>query len=493
MDNPTIALSTGEKLRVALLWPNGFDPEYLMPISLGYLKSNLDPNHYDVRIFDNALRKLPSTSPIFQDELSAFAPQVVGISSWSPMFPEALALARVAKSILKDVVVVGGGAHISSYYKKVMHHREFDYVFCGEADLSFGDFLRELTSDQPDWNKAGGLVYRKPDGTLATNPTVQIDDLDTIKIPDYEAMNLPGYHAAGYRWNTRVRDNAPIWITRGCPYRCTFCAAPDLNGRPVRTHSIEYMVKWITALYHEKGVRWFNIIDDNFTYHREYAKAFCRAMIDLKLPGLGFGTPNGIRMSRGDTELWALMKQAGWTTVIVAPESGSENTLKIMKKDLKLEIVPRVVRELREAGLKVQAFFILGYPGETLDDIQKSADLIEKCRFNFVFMNNFQPLPGTPVYDDLVAKGEIEDGLMPINYSDGVRVYTPKGLENFNFPGFVLSTYLRMMLRDPLNIPYMLTLFNPLMVIKKVLKNLASMFKGGPAPGGGAVLQSTSK
>ena len=65
------------------------------------------------------------------------------------------------------------------------------------------------------------------------------------------------------------------------------------------------------------------------------------------------------------------MKQAGWRTLIVAPESGSEHTLKIMQKDLKIEIVPRVVHEIREAGLKVQAFFILGYPGERKEDLEK--------------------------------------------------------------------------------------------------------------------------
>ena len=469
-------MGPSERKRVALIWPKGFDPHIVMPLALGYLKSNLDPKKYEVQLIDNAVRNLSYSSEEFYNELKAFNPHVVGVSAWSPTFQETLDIVRLAKSINPNVVTGGGGAHISSYSHKVMAHSEFDFVFRGEADLSFGVFLDQLFAETPKWSEVLGLTFRNADGTLVNNDPERAQDLDKIKFPDYGAMDLEGYHEAGYRWNTRIKKNAPLWVTRGCPYRCTFCAAPELNGKPVRTHSIDYMIDWVKYLYYERGIRWLNIVDDNFTYDKKFAKSFCRAMIDLNLKDLRFGTPNGIRMARGDVELWGLMKRAGWQTIIVAPESGSEDTLATMKKDLKLSIVPRVVNELREAGLKVQAFFILGYPGETMDDIKKTADFIKQCKFNFVFMNNFQPLPGTPVYKELVKEGKIEDGLMPINYSDGIRVYTPDGLENFNFAKFVLKTYLSMMVRDPLNIPYMVTLFNPMLLATKLYKNVRGMF-----------------
>ncbi|MEK7815945.1 MAG: radical SAM protein [Pseudomonadota bacterium] len=463
------------KMRVALIWPKGFDPKYVMPLALGYLKSNLSNENYDVRIFDNSLRNIGADSQEFADELRNFDPHVVGVSCWSPTFREGLRIVQLSKSLNPDVITVAGGSHIASYADKVMSHKEFDFIFRGESELSFPVFLDQLRRPDPDWALVRGLVYRGASGELVRNEMERRDDLDVIRIPDYDAMNLQGYYQIGYRWNTPVKHNAPVWVTRGCPYRCTFCAAPELNGKPVRKHGIPYMLDWIRYLYHENGVRWINIIDDNFTYDKRYAKAFCQAVIGLQLKDLGFGTPNGIRMSKGDPELWKLMKQAGWRTLIVAPESGSEHTLKIMQKDLKIEIVPRVVHEIREAGLKVQAFFILGYPGERKEDLEKTAALIQECRFNFVFMNNFQPLPGTPVYDDLVAHGEIPDGLLPTNYSDGSRAYTPPELKDFNFPRFILKTYLLMCLRDPLNVPYMITLFDPLMLAKKLFLNTANM------------------
>ena len=147
-----------------------------------------------------------------------------------------------------------------------------------------------------------------------------------------------------------------------------------------------------------------------------------------------------------------------------------------MKKDLNPDIVPGVVEDIKASGLKVQAFFLLGYPGESIDDIKKTSELIKKCRFNFVFFNQFQPLPGTPVYKELVAKNEILNGFMPHNYSDGSRAYTHDELKDFNFSLFIIKTYFFMVLRDPLNIFYVLTLHPLRLYTKKLYLNLKKIF-----------------
>jgi anaerobic magnesium-protoporphyrin IX monomethyl ester cyclase len=469
---------SNSRIKLALIWPKGFDSTYSIPLPYGYFKNNLDGNQYDILIIDNAIIDRDSQSADFRQELVNFNPDVVGVSSWSPMFPEVLEIFKVAKQLNSNVTTIIGGAHATSYYKKIVGIPVIDFIMRGEAELSFANFLHQLQQSKPDWSTVKGLVYPAETG-YQYNEMDRLDDLDVINIPDYDAIQLERYIKVGYRWNSPPTANAPIWITRGCPYRCQYCAAPELNGKPVRTHSVEYMMQWIKKLYHEKGVRWFNIIDDNFTYHVKYAKAFCKAVIALNLKDIGFGTPNGIRMQRGDKELWLLMKQAGWKMLIVAPESGSAHTLELMKKDMKLDIVPGVVRDIRESGLKVQGFFLLGYPGETISDIEESADLIMKCRFNFVFLSSFQPLPGTPVYNDMVARGEIPDGLLPNNYSDSKRAYVSKELENFNFSKFILKTHFKMMLNDPVNVPYhlslMFKLFSYKLVIKKILLVVWSM------------------
>ncbi len=466
--------------RIALLWPRGFEPSTTVSLPLAYLKANVDPARFDVQIIDCALDGLDADSPALARRLRALQPELVGVSTWSPMFPEAIALLRLVRSIDPSVPTVLGGAHPSSYAERCMEHPEVDLLFVGEAERGFAMLLDRIFDADPDLADVPGLVWRDGDG-LVRNAQDLPDDLDAIAPPDLTAIRLSEYVRRGYRWNSPPVPNAPLWVTRGCPYRCQYCAAPELNGRPVRTHSIDYMMRWIRRLYDEQGVRWFNIIDDNFTYHVAFAKDFCRALIALDLPDVGFGTPNGIRMSRGDAELWRLMKRAGWRHLIVAPESGSAHTLELMKKDLKLGVVKDTVRDIQAAGLKCQAFFIVGYPGERPEDIAATFDLIRDCRFNFVFLANFQPLPGTPVYDELVAKGEIPDGLLPFNFSDGARVYTPPELADFNFSAFILKTHLMMAVTHPANLPYharvLFHLYRPGFVVPKLLKTVRSMLR----------------
>jgi len=169
------------------------------------------------------------------------------------------------------------------------------------------------------------------------------------------------------------------------------------------------------------------------------------------------------------------MKNAGWRSIVIAPESGSKRIIRKMRKDLDPDIVPDKVKEIRKAGLKCSGFFIIGYPEEEIEDIEATVNLIKKCRFNFFFLNNFQPLPGTPIYNELVQRGEIEDRLMPTNFSDGIRSYTPPALRNVNFPKLVLMLYLKLAFREPLNIPYMITQVNPRMIFYKVWTNFKNM------------------
>lgn len=461
-------------MKILFIWPKGFDTHYVLPLAFGYLTSNLDHKKHEIKIIDCSLRNLASDMPELREEISNFSPDVVGVSCWATTYLEAIEILRTVRSVGENIITAMGGVHATTYPDRTMEHKEIDFLFRGESDLSFPIFLDELAKEHPNYENVLGLTYRL-NGSLIKNPPEHRDNIDEIKWADYDAIDLEGYIKSGYRLHTTIKRNAPVWVTRGCPYRCTFCTAPLQNGKKVRTHSVKYMVSLVRHLYNEKNIRQINIIDDNFTFHTEYAKEFCRAIIGLNLKDLRFNTPNGIRMQRTDSELLHLMREAGWRSLIVAPESGSKRVLKKMQKDLDPDIVPEKVNEIREAGLKCSGFFIIGYPDETIKDIEATVDLIKKCRFNFFFLNNFQPLPGTPLYDELVQKGEIEDGLMPKNFSDGVRSYTPESLRTVNFPKLVLMLYLNLAFREPLNIPYMMTQVNPRMIAEKVWVNLKQM------------------
>jgi radical SAM superfamily enzyme YgiQ (UPF0313 family) len=298
-----------------------------------------------------------------------------------------------------------------------------------------------------------GLAYRDATGENIFNEIALVETLDDVEVPDYDAINLDGYIEKGYRYQGTKKRNAPIWTTRGCPYRCSFCTVPVINGRKLRKHSIGYLIKWIQLLYTKHNIRGFIIIDDNFTFDIDYAKTFCKEVIKLRYDDIGFYSPNGVRMQRGDLELWTLMKKAGWSTLVVAPESGSERVLKSMRKDLDVKKVPEYIKGIKKAGLKVHGFIIVGFPGETREDIKETELLVRRCRFDAISSTTFQPFPGTPIYDELVERGDIDENALP-EYFRGVLNYryVSPTLTGFDFESFHKKLAMTMYLHNPLSL-----------------------------------------
>lgn len=462
-------------MKIGMLWPQGLEIFYSIPLGLAYIISSLDNSCNQIELYDFNLTNTTPDSKEFHDFLARFQPDLVGISTWSMSYMQSMQALHVVKEVNPRIITIIGGPHASVYPDKTIENFQVDYLFRGEAEKSFPIFIDELSKgDQADFSGVKGLVYRKNGKIIKNEPDFSIS-LDEIPIPNYDLINLDEYLKKGYRYNARER-NAPILLTRGCPYNCGFCSAPIINGKQIRYNSLEYTIKWVNYLYHEKKIRHINIIDDNFTFHVNFAKDFCRMVIELNLPGLKFGTPNGIRIQKSDLELFYLMKKAGWERIMIAPESGSERILKLMKKGLNLDIIPEKVKEIKKAGLKVHAFFIIGYPGETEDDIKQTEKFIKQCFFDSITISNFQPLPGTPIYNWLVEDDQISDSLLPSGYTTGERPYTPKELKDFNFSKFILKMHFIMIIKNPKYLIFMFSEYNPIQVLKRIASNIFKVF-----------------
>jgi anaerobic magnesium-protoporphyrin IX monomethyl ester cyclase len=153
-----------------------------------------------------------------------------------------------------------------------------------------------------------------------------------------------------------------------------------------------------------------NIVDDNFSFYPAYAIAFCEMVLaEPKLAGMTFATPNGLRVERSTPEMFTIMQRAGWSRVIFAPESGSQRMVDIMAKGMRLEVVPERVAWAHAAGLEVEAFFIMNYPGETDEDVTATGQFIQDVPFDEISLHIFKPLPHTPIWRELVEAG----GLAP--------------------------------------------------------------------------------
>jgi pyruvate-formate lyase-activating enzyme len=194
--------------------------------------------------------------------------------------------------------------------------------------------------------------------------------------------------------------------SRGCPYYCTFCSVPKINGRKFRRRSPEGTVEELRFARKEYVFRDFEFLDDNLTLHVEHAKAVCEALIRADL-GVGWYANNGIRADRLDAELAGLMKRAGCKGVAIGIESADDDVLAAIKKGETIDDLYRGIRLLKDAGITVGGHFIVGLPGDTLEKVKKSIKFKDDVGLDYAYFNQLVPYPGTELGDWAMANARI--------------------------------------------------------------------------------------
>lgn len=394
---------TADGPNTLLLWPYGIEGAESIPMCLSFLEPQLR-RVSNVSFLDCSLFQVHPEEAPFRDALRQAAPDVIGISSWSQNWRWVQRTIRVIRDTLPAVPIVLGGPHVTATNDVGLA----DYALVGEAEHTLPQLVAALArgASAPEIDAIGGL--RRPGLLLPTTKQALVQDLDALGFPNFDAMLLPLYQRAGYRYRNGERKQAPILATRGCPYDCAFCEAPMLSGRKIRKHSIDYLRELLLDLRGRYDVTHVNIVDDNFSFYPAYAIEFCEMVLATPaLAGMTFATPNGLRVERSNAEMFKAMKAAGWQRVIFAPESGSQRMVDIMAKHLDLGVIPGRVEMARAAGLEVEAFFILNYPGETDADVDETERFIRAVDFDVVSLHIFKPLPHTPIWRELVDTGKL--------------------------------------------------------------------------------------
>lgn len=383
---------------------------HLFPVGLTYLWDE------GIDVVDCVLERWTPQSPDLFEYVLQRQPDVVGVSWWSQNTPAVLETLAMLKLAAPQALLVVGGPHPTNYRERIFAQAPMvDVAFTGEADRTWRDWLA-VWDDRSQWTTCTGLICRHPPFGWYHGGQDFPQDLDGIR-PRYDQWQLARYHPAGYaygNWGEPDAVVAPIVATRGCPYACQFCAAPQMNGRRVRRHSLDYLRTLIADVV-AQGVTHLAFVDDMLTADAKWATTLCR-MIATDFPQVTCSAPNGIRLETVTEPLADAMAQAGWTEVVIAPESGSAAHLARMDKHLDLRRVPVAVDRLKGAGLQVHAFLLLAFPGETEADLALTYEMVMRERFDRISLHIFQPLPGTPVYDRLVAEGKIPADFMPSGY-----------------------------------------------------------------------------
>lgn len=449
------------------------------PIGLGYVATALRSAGYkDVRILDCVLERL--TLPGFEGYIRVTRPDVVGINSWSLSTREVAQSLRIVKRVNPAIVTVVGGPHPSALGETVMKEYECaDYGFRGEAETG-APLLMDLIACKQGMkaHDVPGLMWRDGD-SVRSNAQTYVEDLDGIGYPSWDLMRPERYAMPG---TLIQKGTACIITTRGCPFPCTFCSAYITAGKKIRKRTAANVMQEIRMLMSEYGISRFVVFDENITLNREHISEFCNAVINEGIK-VSFELPNGIRLDTLDLEMLTLMRKAGFSErVAVGIESGSERILQKMKKCLTKDEVRRKVELLNKAGFKPIGYFIIGFPGETREDIEETVRFALELKLYRAGFMPFHPLPGTQSFQELVAAGEIDSEFDWSLLATDTIAYSPVGIPKDELEEIRKRAILRFNLRMRVMWDYLRD-YNSFRFLMKKLKSIFLQKKRAPGAG----------
>jgi radical SAM superfamily enzyme YgiQ (UPF0313 family) len=332
---------------------------------------------YDVRVYIEDIHALD-----MQEVLSA---DLVGISAITSTAPQSYRLADAVRAAGKIAVL--GGTHTSFLPEEGLEHA--DFVVRGEGEFAFQELVEAIESGG-GFEKIQNLSYLS-DGRVVSNPErPKIPNLDVNPIPDYTLIE--GWKPGGV---------ISVATSRGCPFSCTFCSVPGMYGHAFRTHSIGRVLEELT-LYRNNLYTFF--ADDIFTANKKRCKELLRGMIER---GLTAEWGAQVRTETvDDPELLQLMRDSNCFNVYVGFESINPRTLKLFQKKQDLAKIERSIERFHEHKIRIHGMFVVGSDEDDVETIQATAEFARKHDIDSIQFMILTPIPGSPDWDSLYARGD---------------------------------------------------------------------------------------
>lgn len=380
--------------KVALIKaPGTYADWYKRPVlGLAYICSYLEADRFECRIFD-AYYHSWSEGELLR-RVTEYKPHLIGLTAMTHEINEAAHIAERLKAEL-GVPVVIGGCHATALPKRTLSEFPiFDYGIYGEGEralLGLAEHLRDGSSG--DLQNIEGLIFRDADEITinARPPFLTSEELDTLPLPafdDYYGDDPEALKAKGACY--------VLTTSRGCPYNCAFCM--QVLGRKVRRRSPENIIEEMEQAIARWGAHTFDFYDEILLYDSPDTRRLLDLMIEKGFPGkvkwCGVTRANLVK-----PDLMTLAKKAGCFKLGLGVESGDDEILKTIGKSITVDQVRSAIKMIKGAGIAVDAYFILGHPDETEEQVKKTVDLAVELNSDTIAVGLMVPYPGTRVYE----------------------------------------------------------------------------------------------
>lgn len=361
------------------------------PLGVLSIGSYLQANGHKVKVLN---RSVASTD--IKAELDEFKPDFVGCSLLSVMaLKDSLEISHEAKK--RGVCVVWGGPYVSAQPKAALEFGCVDFIAMGEGEGTWLELV-DTAEKGGDLYSIKGLAYMK-DGVFVKTEDREFLDLTILPPIDYSLIDIQKTFYKNYDYDGIMG----MYISKGCHGHCTFCYNRDFYSNCRRARSVDVFIEEAKLLKEKYGMRAIAFTDELFGYNKETLREICNAIIDAKLD-VHWGAMTKIGLF--DREDFELMHKAGCRWLEFGVESGSKTTLARMKKGMKLERVEEDLKNCKEVGIITLCYFIVGFPGETEEDLKATCELVNKISYTKFVCSYFSPLPGSEIFDEVVSAGK---------------------------------------------------------------------------------------
>ncbi|MAF20264.1 MAG: radical SAM protein [Parcubacteria group bacterium] len=396
-------------------------------IAYAYIASYLKKKGYQVAIVDAIGEGLNRTYPLKDhpgfdcqglmfDEIIAMIPKASNVIGFSCMFsgewPVVKELITQVRRHFPEVLFVGGGEHITALTEYSLYDcPALDVCVQGEGEYSFHELL-ETYSETGSFVNVSGIAYIDKVGQYRQNENhiSGLHDIDDIPWPYWQEGYLEKFWALGKSYGIASERDIPLMFSRGCPYRCTFCSNLRMWNGLYTLRNVNDVIKEIKYYVERYHVTNIQLYDLTAITKKSWIVEFCRLMIDNGLK-VKWSLPSGTRSEALDEEVLRLLKNAGCSYVVYAPESASPRTLKNIKKRIDLDQLTRSVIKAKQLELTTRINLIIGFPSETWSDVFLTIFYGLKMAFRGVDevpLFIFSPYPGTQIFNELLEAGKVK-------------------------------------------------------------------------------------
>lgn len=357
---------------------------------------------HQIEILD--LSWLAYDGDVFLEKVRRFAPTLVGFTVLTPGMNQVKDMTLLLKQEFPRTMTIAGGPHVSAMPEIALRESHLDAVVYGEGEETFRELLRGLPL-----SSVNGIAFRRGDDSIQVNPERSvIADLDQLPLPAWDLFDLNAYAKRTSRLFARRRPFVTAEFSRGCVYKCDFCASKLTMALGYRKKSPKRCADEVELML-KLGIREFMLADDIFTSDAKWAQAVCEEIVRRKLK-IAWTCTNGIRVESAKPELFELMRRAGCYRVAFGFESGNDDVLRQFGKGGRASLAHgrTAVALAKRAKIETMGFFQMGLSSDTPESLQETIAFARDLELDMFKFGVTIAFPGTKMFNDFRQQGLVK-------------------------------------------------------------------------------------